>query len=505
MSVQVKTLNTVHPSIDLKRCADIRALYEGGREWHERLSTWLPQHPMEGPTTWEKRKARATYQNVFGGVVDLYPAYIFSAAPQIASEDEYYAALEKDATGTGENWAGLWADVLTDLLLDRRSWVMLTLPRSEEGFADFGAQMDAGALDAKLSRIDCRHVRDFEYGDDGSLLWIIFHDTFSRRADPAEPRRNVHRWTLITSEEVAVYEWIQSDDERPNPSPEDTVEEVDRFLHGFKRNGRASVPVVELDVKKGLWLGEKAYDPVVSLIRGRNDLDWGLYHQAHPLLILSTRTEPGNPTLGAGHYLRLVRDADGMDDAKFVEPAGNGLAALAEDVDRRRTEVFRVAHQMAMSADPDAVQVARSGASKAMDYAMTKIVADHYASMIEEAMNDLLALIQELRDGPTARTEPPTVSGMEARNRPPLETFLNALAMSTDAKMMSSTFRKEAAKAQAQRVLGPEVGEQTMTTIREEIDAQDDDADMRSIFGLPSPGGSGDEDDDEDGGDPAEA
>ena len=489
MAVQVKTLNQLHPSLDPTWYDKIRQLYTGGKSWHEHVGEWLPQQPMEPPKVWAFRKARATYQNIFGGVVDFYPAYVFSAQPKIASTDAFYVDLQTSTDGGNEKWSTFWSNALTDMLLDQRVWIWVNLPKAQEtvdgepvAFTDLAAQTASGALNAHLKRMKAENVRDFVMGDDGLLEWIVFHEAFSERKQLNEPRVNVHHWTFIDRANVTVYEWRQGTgaNAKDAPGPEDVADELGTMAHGLKN----AVPVIPLEVKRGLWLGEKLFDPVVSLLRGRNDLDWGLYHVAHPLLVLISKKTPESPTLGAGHYFRLSRDQEGSDDAKYLEPPGTNLKTLAADVDRRRTEVFRTAHQMAMAADPSAAEASRSGSSKVLDYKMTEIICDAYAQVIEDGMVAALRMIAQIRAGMGA-PDVLAITGMEARNRPSLEVFLNSLVLATDAKQMSATFRKEAAKAQAERVIGTEIDDETMKKIREEIEAAPDD--LSAMFGFGSP------------------
>lgn len=488
--MQVKLLQECHPDYDGEYLSKLDALYEGGKAFHAHKRGLLPKAAAEPMGLYQERLSRATYANHTAPILNFFGAYLFSESPRVSGLEDY-AGFEDDVDRKGSSWTSFWREAFIEALRRRTAWVWVNLPaRSEDEVIETRLDEErSGALDAFLTLLP--DVHSWEEGADGRLLWVMCRSQSTERADPTQPRIPVWRWTLIDGSQIRRWEW-RGEELGEEPKDEDDATELDVVEHNF-----GELPVVRLEMPKGLWLGEKIYDPAVSAFQGRCDLDWGLYRGAHALLTITGRWEAkASPTVGPGYWLQLTRDKDGSDEAKYVEPSGATLKLLIEDLRERRQELYRVTQQMALAADAQSQHIAQSGESKKRDYQATEVVLAAYADVVLAAMNAAADLVAIARD---IKPETVKVSGLDGWQSLSLDEFLNASALASEAKRLSPAFVKVLARRQVERILGRDLTADELEIIQREIDESDPNAlpGFGPGIGLPDDDPDDGEDEDE--------
>ena len=496
---KVKTLRRRHAEYDDDAMLDARALYEGGKAWRERLDRWLPAYPAEDPEHHACRHQAALYENHFGPRVDSLGARLFVVPAEVEGlpeDDGYWSRLWADCDRHRTSWAAFWRDRTVDALVSPqgRAWAWVDRPKAIEGATNPRDQKAAGALDCYLREVAPEVVVNWRYGDQGGLDWVVLETSEVEQASPIEPAVAVHRWTVLDRVSVTTYEWRQTPgDAKDKPTDEDEAVPVEggTYEHGLQR-----VPLVELTLARGLRLGQRARDPVVAHARARSELSWALSRSAVIMLAITERAEvaelrdedgnvvPGTggtarDAIGAGFGIYLTRDADGKDEAGFIEPSGSSLQHLADDLDRRLREQYRLLHDIASTADPKAMQAAKSGASKAMDQIATEIVLSALAEDVKSAMLDAIGVIAGLRNVPMDGV---SITGLDGWQTEDHETWFGLSTQAVDLKAMSPTARTEIGKEERRRLL-PDLPDDVATKI-------DDELESASLDGMP-PDGAG--------------
>ena len=482
--MKVKTLRQRHPDHDAERLARHRALYEGGRSWRALLETWLPQHDTETDARWKARKAHATYTNHVGAIVDFFASHLFSEALALGDlEDAWLQAWTADVDQAGTSLTDWWADLFLDAMVGRRAYAWVNLPAAgAQAFDNLGDQLKSGALDAYLVPLEEERVIWAERKG-GQLQWLLIEDLVEERAGVEADAAKVWRWTYVDAVVIRRWEWAPQPG-KDSPSDEDDVAELDPISHNVGR-----LPVIELDLTAGLWALSKLAEPALAHLRARNDLSWALHMGANPLLVIKSKGGTDSPVLGSGYFLQVGEN----DDAKYVEPSGSNYQILAEDVVRLREELYRTVQQLAQAADSDATRTRMSGESKQADWQAEEIILAAYAARVKAAVKEAVELVAQIRQ----LDIDVQVNGLEGWHTEDLAGELEAMAMAVDAMALSPRFRKEAAKLQAERVLGDRVPAEILEQIRKEIDAAvvDDPA----PYVPPGPSDDDDEDPDADG------
>lgn len=479
--MKVKILEQTHPSWNGEDLGQLQALHDGGRAWHALVDTWLPKLAREGDDTWAERKKLAGYVNHAGPIVSLLAALLFSEEAQVEGADgPYWGGLWQDCDQSGTPWTRFWRNLLEAAQVGRRAFVWVNMPSSDGVEVKSLADQDkAGLRDAFLVALSAAQVRN--WGMDGhGLAWILARGVERLQEGPEAPQTKKIRWTAVTRTEVVQWEWVATED-KPAPGPDDEAAEVTRIKHGLPR-----LPVVLLELPHGLHTMGKLQDVAIKAAAARNDLDWALHQAANELLVIKSKAS-GVITLGHGAYLGLQPD----DDANFIGPSGVAFEHLEKAVESHREDIYRLVHQMALSADASASSSARSGDSKEMDWQALGIILASYQDLVLGAMRETLQVVA-LSRGEAELTDEIKVSGLEGWRSEDLGQWLEYILLAVEAGKLSPTFRREVARVQAVRLLGDHVSPETMKAIETEISTADTDP-LGSSFRLPGqPGGAED-------------
>lgn len=474
--MKIKLLDAKHPSFDRDHLVQLDALYEGGQAWKELVNTWVTKRFMEPSDLYSERVGLALYVGHAGGIIDLFKAFLLSEPPKAEGfEGDYAKQFLSDVNGGGMPFEKFAGEAILKALIGQRVYAWVRLPPKAEGqeFKNRAEQESAGALDARVSLLEASQVIDWEEDSAGNLVWVMVKGIERRRASIEAGRKTVHRWTYIDARVIQQWEW-EGTDNKPAPADEDDARETSKVEHGMGR-----VPVIRMQLPKGIWAMGRLEHAVLGHTRARNEHSWALHQAANELLTVTSKagTKPGS--LGQGHYLALTRDKDGADSADYVAPTGVAFQYLQQDVQDWREEVYRVVQQMAMAADSDANRMSMSGESKSMDWKATEVLLSAYADQLRPFLVEVLKVVAGLRDlGGDVR-----VSGLEGYQELDLMTFLEGASLAVEAQKLSPTFRRVVAKRQVQRLAGPHVAPDVLEQIHDEIDK----ADLSTDVFTPSP------------------
>jgi len=160
------------------------------------------------------------------------------------------------------------------------------------------------------------------------------------------------------------------------------------------------IPILELDVPAGLWVGNKLGVLAREHFQRRSALNAAENKSlfAIPYVKLGPEvTAPGaampaevqqNPNRGRdprGEFNRRGYVVLGKDDGiGFAEPTGSAYDLVDKQLEKLVDEMFRVVHQMASSVSATKQALARAAASKAEDRRATEIVLAAYGALVRD-------------------------------------------------------------------------------------------------------------------------
>jgi len=471
--MKISVLNQQHPTFSAELLADIAALYEGGKPWHDRLDVFLPKKELESGPAYAERCRRATYENNVAPILDLMIGWLFESPATVTGlPDDWIANVD----GQGTSWSTWWRAIATNAAKDRTAYVWINFPPP----ADVPPTSAADERQRGLSRpflvsVPAAMVPNWLTGPTGGLTAVMVRDTVTRQGVLTDPQVTVQRWTAIDGTAISRWEWTPTQG-KAAPGPDDEATALPPIAHG-----RPEIPVVRLDLPAGLHIGGKLRDPAVELAGLANDLDWALHRGAHAVMVVCTADGAIPPLLTAGAYLLLGE----RDTVTFAEPSGACYDALAGRIEVARQGIYRVAHQMGASVGNAGAAAAASGASKSLDWKALEIVLDAYADAVRAAM---LATAKRVADVFRVDPESITVTGLDGWDAADLQGLLTAAALAAP-MVKSETFRREIAKQTAASFLD-DAAPGVLDTINAELDAADY-SDEPVFAPSPAPGAGG--------------
>lgn len=445
-------------------CELIEGLYEGNEEWREHIAHWLPASKVEPADLLKERHARATYEPILPVVVNLTVGAILAEPPVVEGlADDIAKRIDQDCDGARTSLASFCAHQLKHMLLYRRAWTWIEVPRAE--VAEISEADSRGRLAKVYLRIiepECVIAWSF---DRGNLSGVLLEEEVTERPDIAAPPTRKVRWTAVDAQRIRAWEWTPKWPDQKEPEDEDDVAFVQDVAHGY---GFMPIRVCELDSDK--TLGWRLLDPCTAHVRASCELDWALFRSATELLVITSSSEVPTPKTGAGYWLNLRRDSGsggGRDSAEYVGPSGVSLDKLIQRERDARTAVYRAAQHIQMAADPTSAAARQSADSKARDAEPTAILLDTYGDTLRDYVLEIMRGVATL-----TRTNPDAVkvTGFQGKERTDAGATLKAHAMAGDLFAASPTAHALALRTQV-AALFPDLDAATAQKINDEIEA----------------------------------
>jgi hypothetical protein len=411
-------------------------LYVGGFQILERAKDYIPLQVGESPDRYAERLSHAEYVNYLGMVVDSYAANLFAQKPVVTSEgggelEAFWSEFAKNANLKGDDFSRVMREVFTSAILKQRSFIACDFPASDV-VPNTRADEDAlGSTRGYAFEVCPEELIDWNYADVvrrtvplksgaqveysfGLLSWAILRREICKRATPESDRdtfvEEFRLWKL-TPEGVAVWELYRTEPRSRKDAPPDDdadIRKVDDGITSFRQ-----IPIVEMCIPPGLWLGNKLGPLALALFRRRSALLASENRSLFPIPVFKHGPEIGavggalppdaqqNPSRGRdpiGTAQRLGALGIGhQDDFSFVEPKGTAHTLVDKQLHDSVDEFFRVAHMMASSISSTSQALGRSGASKEQDYRAMSIVLDAYGAIVRDAAYRVYDVIAEAR------------------------------------------------------------------------------------------------------------
>lgn len=411
---------------------DCEALYAGGHRLlrdPQVLRRLFPTHNAELATIYEERCKRAFYLNYAGKIINVLTSGLQSDPVRLALPD-----VDGEAQPVPDQWTdwaacvtapgaplqhrfslhGFVCEAIRKAQIKQHVWCMADLPRVDPAAAAAAAtladQERLGLLTMPyLCLVDASEVINWEYDEDGCLVWLIHHTCQQRRPNPASPRGfPEHTWTIWTATGWARYRLVV-DPEQP-AKPDDVVPLIDSGEHPF-----GCVPWLRFTLPEGLWTMGQLEGPAREHFNKRNALSWAEYKSLFAVLYeFLANPNAGVRTIGsdggASDPNRATNQVRGQgwtqrrgekDRAEFIGPDPGPFSEARESCADIMQEMHRVTATMAASADMNSGALKRSADSKESDKGDTKVVLEAFGMLGRELAIALVVLV--------ASGAPPTV------------------------------------------------------------------------------------------------
>ncbi len=427
-------LRQTNPEYQRDRWCTLEDLYEGGFRILDHVERYIKRHVDESDERYRERLEHAEYIPYLGMVVDSYAANLFAQPLTVAADeslDDFWSAFATNADLKGDPLSRVLREVFTTTILKRRGYVACDFPATDI-FPDTRAAEDAsGATRGYAFELQPEELVDWAYDDVvtrivqlkneaqvewtyGLFSWTILRREVCRRPTPEDSRDTFFEefrvWRLNAAGN-AEWQLFRTPPRKRGDAPPRDDDDLPVAAEGTTTFRQ--IPIVEVCVPPGLWLGNKLGPLALGLFRRRSALMASENRSLFPIPVFKHGPEIGgvgaalppdaqqNPARGhdpIGTAQRLGALGIGyQDDFGYVEPKGTAHELVDKQLGDSVDEFFRVAHMMASSISSTSTALGRSGSSKEQDYRAMSIVLEAYGAIVREVAARVYGVIAEGR------------------------------------------------------------------------------------------------------------
>lgn len=438
-SLSFGVLKQKHPDYDADTWQEILDLYAGGYQLQKRAGMYLPRLAGENELRYQDRLKCAAYIGYLGQIADYFKSSLFSQdlvvteapdaknpnTPGGKSDTKFYSAFAHNADLAGNPFAAVMRDAFLNAMLLKRALICVDFPKKDAA-AKIVSRADEDAIGANRAYVYemplCQLINwelDTQLDKDGnkrsSYEFAVVYTCDTRQASPAAKRGSSikHRFKVWTRESdgVGAHWWLYEKLEQP---------EVEKFTDDMAiplvDDGATSfdvIPIIPIDVKSGLCLGEKLgllakehWARRSCLVNAENASLLAIpYIKRGPEMSAIGDAVPSqtqqNPHRGSNPVARFQGmgwvEIGQQDELGFAEPAGGCYELTGKELKELKDEMHRIVHQMAASVDNSSGMMRRSGDSKKQDRGAEAIVLGQYGKDVRDGSKTVYDVVATAR------------------------------------------------------------------------------------------------------------
>lgn len=483
-----------HPTYAGREWEEMDDLYAGGYQILRNAARYLPQMIGETNARYEERVRIAAYISYLGQVVDFFVANLFSQELRVTpaadagdpttpggmpDDPTFYTLFARDADRRGTPFPMLMRKALTNALVKGRALIAIDFPRATDAPRNRAEEEALGLSRGYTFEIPIEELYDWEHDDQGALVLAVLRRIVARREELSAQRELKveefkvwqRRGNTATWELYRTAAFVES---RP-PQPNDDVPLVATGETTFRE-----IPIVELVLPSGLWVGNKIGPLAKEHFQRRNILLSAENKSLFAIPYVALGSEVGAP--GASLPSEVQQDPNRARDPRielankgylvigsgdrvgFAEPSGGCYAVVESQLRDLKDELFRVVHQMAASVSNIGASLGRSGDSKEEDRKATSVVLGALGTFVREFATRIYRVLSDAR-GEHIIWVP---SGLDRYDGESRLAVLQEATQLDNIPIPSPTFRKTLKTEVALRLL-PNLPPETADLIRKEI------------------------------------
>lgn len=329
---------------------------------------------------------------------------------------KFYTEFRGNVDRAHTTLTGFFSRLISQLLLNGRVFVLTDL---EPLSGPVGNRQQAEALGSNrpyLLLYNAADVVNYRTDREGNLVWAVIKSGRVDQENPFDEPRVVDQWWIYNQTSWALYEHMLpvspgSGASQPTSSPMDyagagtrgpskNANLVNSGLHALHHKGRC--PLRMFEAPEGLWLGRRAYLPVLSYLNEDNALQWllAMTNLAVPV-ITGGGSEPSDSTdeTGGIKYYSEIFAINLPQGAKFEwsAPSATSADVSMARCERLVEETYRILYLQDQGRPSSSPSGNRSGAAIAMEKMPSREVAESLGRYIRDAMTKVYHDIIDVR------------------------------------------------------------------------------------------------------------
>lgn len=392
--------------------------YEGGESVETKKAKYLPRMSDEQEGTHKDRLAAASYINYLGQVIDYFTSALFGqqltvkqpadaenaatagdAAGDGDGDADEYAALERDADLQGTPFAEVEKDLFRTAILKRRALLALDFPTAAEAeILSRAEEEEFGTGRPYLYEVPVEELTNWKrLPRAAGFEWCLLYCCRTPELGPLDSTDiiQIHEWKIwqLTADGFAEWGLYRFEERKGEPLKDET----EISLSGEDVTTFRSIPLVELEMPHGLWIGNKILGPCREHFVRRSCLIAAEHKSLYAIPVaklgdalrgdgsiqaeITENEQRGNDPVGQAKrkgYVVLGKE----DSLEFAEPTGSAYTVVDTQLKELVDDIYRIVHQMAASVTNTTTAIGRSGASKSADMAATSVVLTEYGRRV---------------------------------------------------------------------------------------------------------------------------
>lgn len=537
-AIPLGVLRQTHPDYQVRLWTELTDFYVGGYQLLAKAGNYAGPQAGENQARYGDRCGAIGYINYLGEIIDYYVAALFSQELELTeavdaddpktvggkSETDFYSAFSTDADLAGNSFAAVMRDAFRDAVLLKRALICCDFPTATETPTTLAAEDALGVNRAYIYQMPIEQMINWEIDRFGAYKFAVIYQTGAEQKSPIDMRggfthHSFKVWSLNEAG-MAVWDTYEIDEDPKQPLKDEAL--VPRT--GGGPTSFNQIPIVRVDMRDGLWIGNKV-GPLAKehfirrsiLVEAENKSMMAVpWVKRGPEMsgigdALPSATQQ-NPERGSNPVRRFQNSGwvalGADDDIGFAEPEGKAYAHVARELDALKDEMHRVVHQMAASVSNKSGSVARSGDSKKQDRAAEAVVLGQFGKDVREFAKRIYAMVSQARGEDVVWV----ARGLDRFDHDDRAVLIVEAVQVDLVNIPSPTFKKEY-KVRLANSLAPNLTAATQDVIRDEIRKGVDEDEKRAEEmkkqmlltgvdpakpGAPAPAPAADDEDDED-------
>lgn len=327
---------------------------------------------------------------------------------------KFYTQFRGNVDRARTSITSFFSKLITHLLLNGKVYVLTDLEPMSDAPASRQQAEDMGANRPYLMLFNASDVVNYRTDKEGNMVWAVVKSGRVDQETPFDDVRVIDQWWIYNQTSWALYEYQEpvvpngptaissSSTDYSNSGPARPTKNANLMssgLHALHHKGRC--PLRMFEAPDGLWLGRRAYLPVLSHLNEENALQWllAMTNLAVPV-ITGGGSEPDAEaeTSGVKYYSEIYAISLPL-GAKFEwsSPSGTSAETSMRRCEKLVEEIYRIMYLQDQGRPASTLGSQRSGLAIGMEKMPSREVAESLGRYIRDAITKVYHDVIDVR------------------------------------------------------------------------------------------------------------
>lgn len=327
----------------------------------------------------------------------------------------FYTEFRSNVDRASTSLTSFFSKLVAQILLNGRAFILTDLEPYSMAPANRAQAEKLGSNRPYLMMFNSSDVVNYRTDKEGNLVWVVIKSGRVEQEDPFDDAVVIDQWWIYNQTSWALYEYKQPvapngptaisssatsyEGGGTNP-PVKSANLMASGLHALHSVGRC--PVRMFTAPDGMWLGKRAYLPVLSHLNEDNALQWLLAQTCLAVPVITgggSEGEDGSETGGIRYYSEIYA-INLPQGAKFdwSSPDGSAAQISMQRIEKLVEELYRLMYLQDQGRPATSISSQRSGAAIMMEKMPAREVAESLGRHIRDWMKKTYKDVIDVRN-----------------------------------------------------------------------------------------------------------